>query len=147
MNAEQFNARYPVGTPVMAYPATRNDAPLITRTRTEAWTLGHGAAVVSVDGYAGGIRLTHVDPAPADTDTFELPLSRCNITAVDNWLDKAGVFAKGYWEAVDGKLTVTGLRIGSDYQDRIVAKFGDTIVRHADGTHTVRHIIEAGEAS
>ncbi|MFF6847051.1 hypothetical protein [Streptomyces antimycoticus] len=147
MNAEQWNAKHDIGTAVIAYPVTRDDAPLITRTRTEAWTLGHGAPVVAVDGYAGGICLSHVDPAPAGTDTFELPLSRCNITAVDDWLDKAGVFAKGYWEAVGGKLTVTGLRIGSDYKDRIVAKFGDTIVRHADGTHTVRRAIEAGEAS
>lgn len=141
LNAQQWNSRYDVGTFVVAYPATRSDAPLITRTRSEAWTLGHGAAVVSVDGYSGGIHLTHVDPAPDCTDTFELPLTRCNLNAVDNWLDKAGVFAKGYWESVDGRLTVTGLRIGSDYKDRVVAKFGDTIVRHANGTHTVRKAV------
>lgn len=34
---------------------------LDTVTRTPAWTLGHGAAVVSVEGYAGAIALTHVD--------------------------------------------------------------------------------------
>lgn len=49
---------------VVAYPSTRDDAPLITRTRSEAWTLGHGAAVVLVDGYSGGIALAHVDPQP-----------------------------------------------------------------------------------
>jgi len=61
MNAEQFNARYPVGTPVVAYPGARDDEGLITRTRTPAWNLGHGAPVVSVDDYAGGICFTHVD--------------------------------------------------------------------------------------
>ncbi|MEU2453865.1 hypothetical protein ABZ605_27780 [Streptomyces sp. NPDC012765] len=73
MDAEQWNARYPVGTPVTAYPLTRPDDDhtgwpaerLETRTRSVAWNLGHGAPVVMVDGYAGGIALTHVDPAPA----------------------------------------------------------------------------------
>lgn len=60
--ADEWNARYPVGTPVTAYPGSRDDAPLTTTTRTPAWTLGHGAAVVSVDGYSGGICLTHIDP-------------------------------------------------------------------------------------
>ncbi|WP_326700242.1 hypothetical protein OG909_24920 [Streptomyces sp. NBC_01754] len=55
MTADEWNARYPV---------TRDDEALTTVTRSRAWTLGHGAAVVSVEGYSGGIRLTHVDPAP-----------------------------------------------------------------------------------
>lgn len=68
MTAEEFNARYPVGTPVVAYPFVRPEhraydpaERLETVTRTPAWTLGHGAVVVSVKGYAGGICLTHVD--------------------------------------------------------------------------------------
>jgi hypothetical protein len=64
VNAAEFNARYPVGTPVVAYPMTRDDEALVTTTRTPAWELGHGAPVVSVDGYAGGICLTHVDVRP-----------------------------------------------------------------------------------
>ncbi|MGW1433092.1 hypothetical protein ACWD6K_31290 [Streptomyces sp. NPDC002431] len=62
MTADEWNRRYPVGTPVLAYPGTRDDEPLDTVTRSRAWTLGHGAAVVSVEGAAGGIHLTHVDP-------------------------------------------------------------------------------------
>jgi hypothetical protein len=61
-DADRWNAAYPVGTPVVAWPGARTDEPLWTRTRTPAWRLGHGASVVSVDGYAGGICLTHVDP-------------------------------------------------------------------------------------
>ncbi|WP_265692371.1 hypothetical protein [Streptomyces griseolus] len=64
MTADEWNARYPVGTPVTAYPVTRDDEALTTVTRSRAWTLGHGAAVVSVEGYSGGICLTHVDPVP-----------------------------------------------------------------------------------
>lgn len=61
MTADEFNSRYPVGTAVVAYPDSRLDRALETVTRTPAWTLGHGAPVVSVEGYAGGISLTHVD--------------------------------------------------------------------------------------
>lgn len=87
MTADEWNALYPVGTPVLAYPGIRPEHPvavayrnaaeagrtlrnepdpckrLETTTRTLAWTLGHGEPVVSVDGYGGGIALTHIDPA------------------------------------------------------------------------------------
>ncbi|GGT85429.1 hypothetical protein [Streptomyces coeruleorubidus] len=89
MNADEFNALYEVGTPVVAYPSIRPEHPvavayqqrvrdgrcfgttdpcrrLVTRTRTPAWTLGHAAPVVSVDGYAGGIILEHVDVISED---------------------------------------------------------------------------------
>ncbi|MES9587783.1 hypothetical protein ABWK57_02615 [Streptomyces sp. NPDC094045] len=65
MTADEWNRRYPVGTPVLAYPGSRDAEPLDTVTRTPAWTLGHGSeavAVVSVEGATGGIRLAHVDP-------------------------------------------------------------------------------------
>lgn len=69
MTAPRFNYLHGVGTRVVAYPGFRpEDCPssltctrLETVTRTPAWTLGHGAAVVSVEGYAGGIALTHID--------------------------------------------------------------------------------------
>jgi hypothetical protein len=76
MTAEQWNALHPIGTPVIAYPGVRpeyaasigmTDYPrLVTRTRTPAWNLGHGTPVVSVDGYAGGISLEHIDLNPAE---------------------------------------------------------------------------------
>ena len=46
------------------------------------------------------------------------------------------VFTKGYWQEVDGKLQVVGLRIGQ-YPDHVVAFFGDWIVRHPDGKWSV----------
>ena len=66
------------------------------------------------------------------------------IAAVDQWLDEAEVFAKGYWQYVDGKLTTVGLRIGQDW-DKVVAFFGDTVVRHEDGSHTVLSAKDAAE--
>ena len=67
MNAEQFNAAYPVGTLVFAYPGARpEDIPstrrLVTRTRTEAQSVGlDREGVVWVDGHGAYIALTHVD--------------------------------------------------------------------------------------
>lgn len=90
--ADEWNERYPVGTPVMAYPILRPEDPMAvahqqrvaagrtygetdpcerldTVTRTPAWILGHGEPVVSVTGYAGGICLTHVDPTPSEVSS------------------------------------------------------------------------------
>lgn len=66
------------------------------------------------------------------------------IAAVDQWLDDADVFAKGYWQYVNGKLITVGLRIGQDW-NKVVAFFGDTIVRHEDGSHTVLSAKDAAE--
>lgn len=74
-------------------------------------------------------------PAPTAT---EWQLSRHNLSQIDDQIDSDGIFAKGYWEFVDGSLVVTGLRIGSSYTDRVVAKFGDFISRAANGTYSVR---------
>ena len=65
MTADEFNALHPIGTPVAAFPITRDEPPLLTTTRSPAWTLGHDVAVVSVHGHAGGIALTHLDPRRA----------------------------------------------------------------------------------
>lgn len=61
MTAEEWNLANPVGTPVLAWPGMRELPPLVTRTRSEAWTLGHGDPVVLVEGRSGGIALSHVE--------------------------------------------------------------------------------------
>lgn len=66
MNADEFNARYPVGTPVIAYPGARPEGipsarRLVTRTRTEAQQSGSGTPVVWVEGEGSHIALSHVD--------------------------------------------------------------------------------------
>lgn len=61
-----------------------------------------------------------------------------NISRVDDVVDRDGIYAKGYWEW-DGNTTVcVGLRIGTG-ESRIVARFGDHVIRHPDGRWTVRH--------
>ncbi|MEV6833533.1 hypothetical protein AB0N17_03215 [Streptomyces sp. NPDC051133] len=67
MNAEQWNERFPVGTPVLAYPGARPEhdpsaEPLITRTRSHAQLIGGHTDVIWVDGHGAYITLTHVDP-------------------------------------------------------------------------------------
>lgn len=66
------------------------------------------------------------------------------IANIDHWLDQADVFAKPYTQYVDGGLAVVGIRIG-ERPHEIVARFGDTVVRHANGTHTVLHAEDAAE--
>jgi hypothetical protein len=60
------------GTLVLAWPGSRDSAPLVTRTRSEVWTLSSGERVVMVEGHAGGIALTHIDVLP----TAEHPATR-----------------------------------------------------------------------
>lgn len=52
------------------------------------------------------------------------------------------VFTKGYWREVDGKLQVVGLRVGQG-ETRVVAFFGDWLIRQPDGTFTVHKAPEA----
>jgi hypothetical protein len=63
-------------------------------------------------------------------------LTRENIADIDDVLDREDVFAKAYWQSIDGELKVVGLRIGAG-PDRLVAFFGDTIVRGAGGGYSV----------
>jgi hypothetical protein len=67
VNAAEFNSRYPVGTPVLAYPGARpehggSEETLITRTRSLAQVCASGDSVVWVEGHGAYIILTHVDP-------------------------------------------------------------------------------------
>ncbi|WP_330479906.1 hypothetical protein OG301_38870 (plasmid) [Streptomyces platensis] len=76
---------------------------------------------------------------PAQTAT-EWQLTRYNLSQIDDQIDRDGIFAKGYWQTVDGRLQVVGLRIGTGEtrQPRIVARFGDFIIRDGNGTYSVR---------
>ena len=58
--ADQFNATYPIGTPVLFWPGARRGEGRVSKTRTPAWQMYAGDVVVSVDDYPGGIALTHI---------------------------------------------------------------------------------------
>lgn len=57
---EQFNELCPVGTPVLYWPAERSGEGRKSVTRSVAWLLGGHTPVVMVEGYSGGIALSHV---------------------------------------------------------------------------------------
>jgi hypothetical protein len=113
--AVDWNIVHPVGSPVLAWPGTRDVEPLRTRTRSGAWTLPSGEAVVMVDGHAGGIALTHVDhdptrrePPPAiehraplcslcDTETYYEDGWRCDACGV-SWDERGG---RATWDEPD----------------------------------------------
>lgn len=69
-----------------------------------------------------------------------------NIVRVADEIDRLRpwVYTKGYWQSVDGKNTVVGLRVGSG-NDRAVAFWGDWLIRHPDGQFTVHTAPKAGE--
>lgn len=60
---EDWNAKYPIGTPVTRYrligPLKEPEA---TKTRSEAWVMGGHSAMVMVEGVAGGVVLESVVP-------------------------------------------------------------------------------------
>lgn len=69
MTADEFNALYPIGTPVTAYPGFRpEDDPqaeaIVTTTRSRARVLGGHTDVVWVHGHGACIALTHIDVTP-----------------------------------------------------------------------------------
>ena len=61
MTADEFNELYPVGTAVRYHSIIDSREYIDSKTRTTAWTLGHGAAVVSVNGFSGGVGLEALD--------------------------------------------------------------------------------------
>jgi hypothetical protein len=65
----QFNRHVPEGTAVLYWPGERAGEGRTSRTRSEAWLLGGHTPVVMVEGYAGGIALTHVCPIPPGVES------------------------------------------------------------------------------
>lgn len=54
----KWNEEHPIGTPVTLRKS--DDSILETKTRSEAWILGHGQIVVSVEGLTGGWEIERV---------------------------------------------------------------------------------------
>lgn len=63
MTADEWNERHPIGTAVRYWPLLnpRGGAPFDSRTRSEAWGLGHGQPVVLIEGRSGGMCLDHLE--------------------------------------------------------------------------------------
>lgn len=65
--AESWNVAHPIGTRVRywsVYPPHGSAPPIDTMTRSAAWALGDGSAVVLIAGRSGGVWLSHVEVLP-----------------------------------------------------------------------------------
>jgi hypothetical protein len=61
--AHEFNANYPVGTPVRYLKIWGVESSGVdTKTRSEAWAMDCGEACVMVEGVSGGVSLSHCYP-------------------------------------------------------------------------------------
>lgn len=58
--AAEFNARVPVGTPVLYWPVAGKPESVRALTRSEAWDLPAAYPVVKLTGKAGGVLIDHV---------------------------------------------------------------------------------------
>ena len=56
----EFNRKYTPNTPCFYQPSRNEDKWYPTRTRSEAWMLGHGDVVVKVDGTSGCVAVEHL---------------------------------------------------------------------------------------
>lgn len=61
MTADEWNGTHFVGTPVRYWPGVREGEGILSKTRSPAWELGHGEAVVLIEGKSGGVALSHVE--------------------------------------------------------------------------------------
>lgn len=58
-----WNARYPIGTPVTRYALINPlREPTVTRTRSKAWVMGGHSVMVMVDSVSGGVLVESVVP-------------------------------------------------------------------------------------
>ncbi len=60
LSAEEWNELYPVGVPVRYWPVLGDELYRDTITRGQAWTLGDGHSVVTIQGQPGGVSLRHL---------------------------------------------------------------------------------------
>lgn len=57
----RWRTSLPVGTPVTYWPGVKEGPGHESVTRSEVWRMSAGQLVVAVEGYAGGIALTHIE--------------------------------------------------------------------------------------
>lgn len=78
MTANDFNVLYPVGTTVKYHPIIGGAEFIETKTRSEAWHLGHGEAVVKIEGRAGGVSLRALELPPVKiSQRYDCPDNTC----------------------------------------------------------------------
>ncbi|MFF0823033.1 hypothetical protein ACFYUR_21950 [Micromonospora haikouensis] len=108
--ARAFNDANPIGTPVRYWRGVREGDGRTARTRTEAQLLGGHTAVVWLQGVAGCIALTHVEPISEDElmpeqpdgiddDSYDLPDPHRAAARVRDWI---AAWGDGLIDTTDG---------------------------------------------
>lgn len=59
VTVDLWNAMYPVGTTVRYWPVLGSSFYVDTKTRSEAWAIGDGSILVSLEGRSGGVSIEH----------------------------------------------------------------------------------------
>ena len=69
MTAAEFNEKFTIGTRVVYLPIIDETmGAVMTETRSEAWTLGHGEVVVKVKGITGCVCISHLLNSTPETE-------------------------------------------------------------------------------
>ena len=63
--ADEWNRAHPVGASVVYTPIKGEPEVKHSTTRSKAWTLGHGAVIVKIEGITGGVSIDHLEPESA----------------------------------------------------------------------------------
>lgn len=100
MNAEQWNGAHLVGVPVLYRPVKGRAEATYTKTRSAAWGLPSGEAVVNVLGITGGVALDHLtvwdEVAEVDKTTTQ------RLARLESWLHSRSAHPDYEYETTDG---------------------------------------------
>ncbi|EKN3995807.1 hypothetical protein [Yersinia enterocolitica] len=89
LSADKFNQKYPVGSCFHYFSIKGIPDSVEVVTRTEAWALGHGDVVVSVNGRAGGLHIEHMKPVAVNKNIEGLISEPVAWTDADELADMA----------------------------------------------------------
>lgn len=70
-----WNKHVPIGTKVKYYPIAGEEKYICEETRTPAWILSNGEALVSITGRSGGVALSHIELVEAPVSIA--PCKKC----------------------------------------------------------------------
>lgn len=84
--ANEFNRQFKPNTPCFYQPIRGEDKWYPTRTRSEAWLLGHGEPVVKIDGASGCVCISHL--AMPGSDRYEASIAEAEEARSEhaNWV-------------------------------------------------------------
>lgn len=117
----------PIGTPVTYWPGVREGSGVPSFTRSNVWTVC-GAPVVLVNGYAGGIALTHIERRLVDQVETARPESEVKAEALRE-------AAEIWHETARSARTRDGAAEAENFADWLDERASLTDPRRLEGAH------------